>query len=104
MLEDKAKEKENREGRTMGAAREQSDGAFKPIRDSQSSFLEWGRGAFPWVPQSPRALGGQGSKERDGTMWCLQIGLTAFACRDSDTQCDGRNSDISPFRSVFLFH
>lgn len=36
---------------------------------------------------------------------CKQKCLKAFAFRDSDTQCDSRNSDnISPFLLVILFH
>lgn len=50
----------------------------------------------------PMALRGQGSKERGGTIQHSQTEMfDTFACRDSDTQCDARNSDnISPF----LFH
>lgn len=51
------------------------------------------------------ALGGQGSKGRDGAIRRLQIETCDGLCRDSDTQCDGRNrDDIIPFLSAFLFH
>lgn len=63
MLEDKAKEKENREGRTMGAAREQSDGAFKAIRESQSSFVGWGGGPFPGYPRAHGLWGDRAARE-----------------------------------------
>lgn len=104
-------EQKKRKGKGLGEGWEQPESTVM----LPSGLRPSGRGQVPpglrglsigHPGQSPRALEGQGSKERDGTTRHLQIeGLMDFAYCDNDTQRNGRNSNsISTFLLAFQCH
>lgn len=93
-------EQKKRKGKGLGEGWEQPESTVM----LPSGLRPSGRGQAPpglrglsmgHPGQSPRALEGQGSKERDGTTRHLQIeGLMDFAYCDNDTQRNGRTATL----------